>query len=173
MRENRKRLNGECGSVEISILKPAVRAGVMLVALWAAIGCSFSKDREEAEQLAEQYFSEMVSGNMEGVLSLYSPQFYEITSRPEWQTFLQNQRARCGTPKTYSLVTWNVFSSFGTNAGTRTTLVYDVQYTRCRVSEKITVFKPFGGKIQIQGHLLTPKTGTSDEKGESRATQKV
>jgi len=66
-----------------------------------------------------------------------------------------------------------VFSSFGTNAGTRTTLVYDVQYTRCLVSEKVIVFKPSGGKIQIQGHFLTPKTGTPNEKRESQAAQKV
>lgn len=151
------------------ILKRAAKVAVVLVALYAALGCSFSKDREEAEQLAEQYFSEMVSGDIEGVLSLYSPQFYEVTSRAEWLTFLENQRARCGTPKTYSLVTWNVFSSFGKNSGTRTTLVYDVQYTRCRVSEKMTLFKPTGGKIQIQGHFLTPKEGNRNEKGELEA----
>ena len=147
-----------------------VVVAVMITVLCTVMGCSFSKDREEAEQLAEQYFLEMVSGNIEDVLSLYSPQFYEVTSRAEWLTFLENQRARCGTPKTYSLVTWNVFSSIGTNSGTRTTLVYDVEYSRCRVSEKLTVFKPSGGKIQIQGHFLTPKAGTQNDKGESHAT---
>jgi hypothetical protein len=155
------------------ILKRAGRVTVVLVAVCAALGCSFSKDRQEAEQLAEQYFSEMVSGNIESALALYSAKFYEVTSRAEWLTFLQNQHARCGTPKTYSLTTWNVFSSFGTNAGTRTTLAYDVQYTRCRVSEKITTFKPSDGKIQIQGHFLTPKAGIQNEKGEWQAALKT
>jgi hypothetical protein len=113
----------------------------------------------------------MISGNIEDVLSLYSPQFYEVTSRAEWLTFLENQRARCGTPKTYSLVTWNVFSSIGTNSGTRTTLVYDVQYSNCRVSEKLTIFKPSGGKSQIQGHFMTPKAGTQNDKRESQAVK--
>ncbi len=142
---------------------------MVAVVMSCAVGCGFSKDREEAEHLAEQYFSGMISGNMEAVLSLYSPKFYEVTSREEWRTFLENQRARCGTPKSYSLMTWNVFSSFGTNSGTRTTLDYDVQYTRCRVSEKMTLFKPSGGTIQIQGHLLTPKPGIQGDKGEVQA----
>jgi hypothetical protein len=163
----------EMTSMEIGIRKRAARVALMLVAVCVAMGCSLSRNKKEAEQLAEQYFSEMMSGDIEDVLSLYSAQFYALTSRVEWLTFLENQRARCGTPKTYALVTWNVFSSFGTNSGTRTTLVYDVQYSRCRVSEKITTFKPSGGKIQIQGHFLTPKAGIQNEKGEWQATLKT
>jgi hypothetical protein len=150
--------------VENGITSRAVRASVVLFALYAAMGCSFSKDREEAEQLGEQYFSKMQGGDMDGALSLYSTRFYEVTSRADWLAFLQNQRARCGTPKTHSLVTWNVLNTFGTNAGTTTTLVYDVQYSSCRVSEKMTIFKPSGGRIQIQGHFLTPKAGTPGDK---------
>jgi hypothetical protein len=142
----------------------------MLVALCGAVGCSFSEDRKEAEQLAEQYFAKMQGGDIEGVLSLYSARFYDVTSRADWLAFLQNQRARCGTPKTHSLTTWNVFSSIGTNSGTRTTLVYEVQYSNCRVSEKMTIFKPSGGKIQIQGHFLKPEAGIRNDKGESQAT---
>jgi hypothetical protein len=142
----------------------------MLVALCAAIGCSFSDNRKEAEQLAEKYFSTMQGEDIEGVLPLYSARFYAATSRTDWLAFLQSQRARCGTPKTHSLVTWNVLNMFGTNAGTTTTLVYDVQYSSCRVSEKMTIFKPSGGKIQIQGHFLTPKAGIQNDKGDSQPT---
>ena len=146
------------------------RVAVMGVALCAAIGCSFSGNREEAEQLAEKYFSTMQGENIERVLPLYSTRFYAATSRADWLAFLQNQRARCGTPKTHSLVTWNVLNMFGTNAGTTTTLVYDVQYSNCRVSEKMTIFKPSGGKIQIQGHFLTPKAGIQNDNGDSQPT---
>jgi hypothetical protein len=156
--------------VEIGITSRAVRACVMLVALYAVMGCSFSEDREESERLAEQYFAKMQGGDMEGALSLYSARFFEVTSRTDWLVFLQNQRARCGTPKTHSLVTWNVLNSFGANAGTTTTLVYDVQYSSCRVSEKMTIFKPSGGKIQIQGHFLAPKAGIHNDKGDLQAT---
>jgi hypothetical protein len=151
----------------------AARVALMVVALCAAIGCSFSADRQEAEQLAEQYFSRVQRGDIEGVLPLYSARFYVVTSRADWLAFLQNQRARCGTPETHSLVTWNVLNSFGTNAGITTTLVYDVQYSSCRVSEKMTLFKPSGGKIQIQGHFLNPKSGIQNDKGDSQPTLKT
>jgi hypothetical protein len=167
MRKTDARLGGESTSMEIAILK---RVAVMVVALCAAIGCSFSDNRKEAEQLAEKYFSTMQGEDIEGVLPLYSARFYVVTSRAEWLAFLQNQRARCGAPKSHSLVTWNVLNSFGTNAGTTTTLVYDVQYANCRVSEKMTIFKPSGGKIQIQGHFLTPKAGIQNDKGDSQPT---
>jgi hypothetical protein len=75
--------------------------------------------------------------------------------------------------KPHSLVTWNVLNSFGTNAGITTTLVYDVQYSSCRVSEKMTLFKPSGGKIQIQGHFLNPKSGIQNDKGDSQPTLKT
>lgn len=148
----------------------AVRAAVLVLALCAVMACSFSEDRKQAEQLAEQYFAKMQSGDVEGVLSLYSSRFYQITSRADWRVFLENQRARCGVPKSHSLVTWNVLNSFGTNAGTTTRLVYDVRYSSCRVAEKMTLFKPSDGEIQIQGHFLTPQAGIHNVKGDPQAT---
>jgi hypothetical protein len=156
-------------AADIGIASRAARVVLMLAALCGAIACSFSEGRKEAEQLAEQYFTKMQGGDIEGALSLYSARFYEVTSRAEWLAFLENQRARCGKPKTHPLVSWNVVSSFGTNAGTTTTLVYEVQYTNCRASEKMIIFKPAHGKIQIQGHFLTPKAGIQGDNDDSQA----
>ena len=161
---------GRFSSVRVAVAWRSARVAVMVVTLCAAMGCSFSEEKKEAEQPAEQYFAKMQGGDIEGVLSLYSARFYDVTSRADWLAFLQNQRARRGAPKTHSLTTWNVFSSIGTNSGTRTTLVYDVRYSSCRVSEKMTIFKASGGKIQIQGHFLKPEAGIQNDKGESQAT---
>lgn len=155
------------GIFEVSVRR-SVRAAVMVLVLCAVIGCGFSKDKQEAEQLAEQYFAKMREGEVAGVLPLYSPRFYEATSRADWLAILESQRTRCGAPKSHKLISWNVFSSFGTNSGVRTTLVYDVQYSSCRMSEKLIVFKPSGGEIQIQGHALTPKAPAP---GDNQAVQ--
>jgi len=163
----------ESAPVGNSIRIRAARLAVMIITLSAAIGCSFSEDRKEAEQLAEQYFAKMQEGDVEGILSLYSARFFAVTSRADWRAFLENQRARCGGPKTHSLVTWNVFNAFGTNAGATTTLVYNVQYSSCQVSEKMIFFKPSGGKIQIQGHFLQPKAGTQGVERDSQTTLKT
>jgi hypothetical protein len=145
---------------------------VMLLALCGAMGCSFSSDRKEAEQLAEEYFAKMKGGDIEGVLPFYSAGFYEETSPTEWRTILEDQRARCGVPQSYSLVNWNVFSSFGSNSGTRTTLIYAVRYSRCRVRETLTTFKPSGGNIQIQRHVLKRDTEGPGE-GDSQSPMKT
>jgi hypothetical protein len=160
----------EFASVEKSLLKFAARLAFMVITLGAPIGCSFSDDRKEAERLAEQYFAKMQGGDVEGALALYSARFFAVTSRADWRAFLENQRARCGAPKSHSLVTWKVFNAFGTNAGATTTLVYNVQYSSCQVSEKLTFFKPSGGKIQIQAHFLQPKTGTQRVERDLQAT---
>jgi hypothetical protein len=155
------------------ISRAAGRVAAMGIALCAMAGCSFSESRQEAEHLADQYFSVMQGPDVEPALALYSPRFYAATPRAEWLRFLKDQRARCGVPKTHSLVTWNVFSSMGTDSGVRTTLVYDVHYSNCQMSEKITTFKPSNGKIQILGHFLAPKSGTPDDKRAEPATLKT
>lgn len=170
MRKNRKRWAMKYGSLEVATTRRAARVALIVIALCVTIGCGLAKDRKEAEELAEQYFSTIRSGDIEGVLPLYSPQFYEATSLTDWLALLQNQRVRCGSPKSHSLVTWHVWSSIGTSAGVRTTLEYDVQYTSCRMSEKMTIFKPSGGKLQIQGHFLTPRVGKHDGPENSQPT---
>lgn len=140
---------------------------VMIFVAAGCSGCGFTEDRQEAEQLAEQYFAKAKAEDLDGMLSLYSPRFFEATSRDQWRQFLEEQRSRCGTPQSHTLINWNVFSSFGSNAGVRTTLVYDVKYSNCRVAEKLTIFKPSGGEIQIQGHFFTPKEGDPADKTSS------
>ena len=166
-------VQNESESLEPAISRGMVRIAVISIALCALLGCSFSESKKEAERLADQYFSMMQGSDMQGVLGLYSPRFYQVTSRADWLNFLQQQQARCGVPKTHALVTWNVFSSMGSDSGVRTILVYDVHYTHCRVSEKLTTFKPTGGSIQIQGHFLTPMSGTPDDKAAAQSTLKT
>jgi hypothetical protein len=164
-------LSGRPMENERRLRSKAVHVAVMLAVLCA--GCSFSGDKKEAEQLADQYFAKIQGEDLEGALSLYSARFYEATSRSDWLGVLESQRARCGTPKTHTLIAWNVFSSFGTNGGVRTTLTYDVQYSNCRMSEKMITFKPDDGIIQIQGHWLKKEPRKQDDKGESQVTLKT
>jgi hypothetical protein len=146
------------------------RLEAVMVMLFVAVGCAgcgFTEDRREAEQLAEQYFAKAKAEDLDGVLALYSPRFFAATSRDRWRQVLEEQRSRCGTPQSHTLINWHVFSSFGSNAGVRTTLVYEVNYSSCRVAETLTIFKPSGSEIQIEGHFLTPKEGDPADKTSS------
>lgn len=145
-------------------------AGLLLLSIATCVGCAFSADRKEAEQLAEQYFATVRAEDLDAVLSLYSPRFFATTPREEWRKFLGEQRSRCGTPQSHALVNWDVLNSIGSNSGVRTTLVYDVQYLSCRMFETITAFKPSGGKMQIQGHFFKPKDRDILERKDSSET---
>jgi hypothetical protein len=149
--------------------------GVVLAAAFVALcaGCSFSEDKNEAEQFAEHYFAKVKSEDMEGILALYSPRFYEMTSRDKWKGILEDVRSRCGTPQSHSLVNWNVVNSFGSNSGTRTTLTYDVKYSSCRIAETMTVFKPSKGAIQIQGHFFRYEDREIEDGGKATESLKT
>jgi hypothetical protein len=133
--------------------------------------CGLSKGRQEAESVAERYFTAMDAGDIPGALSLYSARFYQVTSRAEWLQWLSDLRARCGPPRSHSLSSWKVMSTIGTNGGMRATLVYDVQYSSCRMSESFTIFKPTGGKTQVDAHLQ--KTDSPNPEGKDRTATSV
>src|ERR1700753_3843963 len=149
------------------------RTALVLAVVALCAGCGFGEGKEEAEQAAEQYCASAKGEDLEGVLSLYSERFFAATSRDQWRKFLEDQRSRCGTPQSHSLVNWNVFSSIGSNSGTRTTLVYDVKYSSCQVLETITFFKPSAGKIQIQAHFMKLKERPENAPGDSRPIYKT
>jgi hypothetical protein len=144
---------------------------VILVA-WCA-GCGFTEGRKEAEQLAEQYFVKARADDLDGMMSLYSPRFFAVTSRDHWREILEEQRSRCGTPQSHALISWKVLSSVGSNAGVRTTLVYDVKYSSCQVAETLIIFKPSGGENQIQGHFFRQKENDPGKAKDSPDTFKA
>jgi hypothetical protein len=131
------------------------RARVILVAVTvsATAACGLTEGRQEAEAVADRYFAAIGAGDITGALSLYSERFYKVTPREKWLEWLNDVRARCGAPKSHSQTNWKVMSSVGSNGGTRVTLVYDVRYASCSVSETMMIFKPRGGEMQIEGHF--------------------
>lgn len=129
-----------------------ISALVVLAALLAS--CGFSENKVDAERLVDHYFEVVAGPDVAAALSLYSPQFFEVTPRDNWANTLKQIRDRCGTPKSHTLKTWSVNSRFGTNGGSSATLVYDVEYTQCHMSETITTFRPDGGERKIIGHYF-------------------
>jgi hypothetical protein len=144
------------GKIQMLIVRGTAILAAVVLGLIAS--CDFSQGRDEASAVAEKYFASMRGGDITGALSLYSERFYKATSRKTWLEFLNGVRARCGAPKSHSLKTWNVTKLFGTDRGTRATLQYDVQYSTCKMSEKMTIFIPDGGDGKIEGHLVTQES---------------
>ena len=138
--------------------------GVGLVIV-AASACDFSESRDDGEAFAERYFAAMSSDDLTGALALYSPRFFDGTPRDQWLATLKNLRERCGLPASHTLKTWMVTNTVGTNGGSNTTLVYDVKYSSCRLTETLVVSKPDSGEDKIIRHVLKLEGAMPDKAG--------
>jgi hypothetical protein len=128
------------------IFRAAPAAGLVLMA-----ACSFQSDSDN-RALIERYFSLAGANDLDGALKLYSDRFFTSTSRSEWRQVLNGLHERCGAIRAHTLSNWSQLNSFGSAAGSRSVLVYEVSYDRCRVAEAFTVFKPTDGTPAIVGH---------------------
>jgi hypothetical protein len=144
-----------------------IRAFLILslaLAMAAASACGSYASRNDAEAFAERYFAALQGGDVSGALALYSPKFFEGTPRGEWLATLQGVRERCGMPTSHSLENWVVTNRIGTDSGSSATLVYDVKYASCRLSETLVVFKPEGGEDKILRHILKLEGAAPDKR---------
>ena len=58
------------------------------IALLAALGCSTTETRLEAERFANRYYQGLRAGDVDGALAMCAPEFFESTPREEWLTSL-------------------------------------------------------------------------------------
>jgi hypothetical protein len=141
---------------------------LLLLCLGLAIAetsaCGLYASRNDAEAFAERYFAALNDADVTGALAFYSPRFFAGTPRDQWLATLQGVRERCGMPTSHSLENWVVTNHFGTDSGSSATLVYDVKYASCRLSETLVVFKPEGGEDKIVRHILKLEGAAPDKR---------
>jgi hypothetical protein len=126
------------------------------IALLSA-SCDLQENSEQDRALADRYFAASAAGDYETVLSLYSQQFFAKTTREQFRDLLMSVHTRCGAPKTHVLKGSTITSSLTDGSG-QATLIYDVTYDRCRLSEVIRIAKPDNGEPKILGHQLNFQT---------------
>jgi hypothetical protein len=117
------------------------------------VSCDLQKNSEEDRALADRYFAASAAGDYETVLSLYSQQFFAKTTREQFRNLLASVHTRCGAPKIHILKGSTITSSLTDSSG-QATLIYDVTYDRCRLSEVIRISKSDNGEPKILWHQL-------------------
>ena len=145
----------------------SIRALLILplgLAIAAASSCGFYEGRNDAEAFAERYFAALNGDDVTRALAFYSSKFFEGTPRDQWLATLQGVRERCGMPGSHTLENWVVTNHLGTDSGSSATLVYDVRYASCRLSETMVVFKPEGGEDKIVRHILKLEGAAPDKR---------
>jgi len=132
--------------------------------------CGMSESREESIAVADRYFAAMSTGDVAAALRFYSEKFFATTPRPEFERTLTDLTQRCGKVTSHKLASWATNSTIGTNAGSTTMLLYDVQYSACETSETMKIFKADGGAPQIVAHAIKVQQGKSQHAGKPSQT---
>lgn len=127
-----------------------VAACVILIA-----GCALARGvPEEAKAIGEQYYEAAKAMDLDRMVSLYSPSFYDLSNpkltEAEWRARLAEMREKLGELEDYRLTDSSVRTFAGTGAppGTYYELAYEVKYSKHKATEKITIFKPVNGGDQ-------------------------
>lgn len=131
-----------------------VRASVLALAALAG-GCGLSRDRAEAQRVADAYFEAVRAGDLERATRLFSPDFFRQTPRERWLTGMGNLRGKLADLQGHELVNRNIRKRVGTGGGTYCQLQYQVTYSRHPAQETLLLVRPTGGQsFRITGHHI-------------------
>jgi hypothetical protein len=89
-------------------------------------GCGVDQRKSAAEDLMARYYQSITPLDLEAVLSLYDPTFFEATSRDDWSEELTTFTDRMGRYVSRRLVAWKVSTSGEDGPSVR--LRYEVEY---------------------------------------------
>jgi hypothetical protein len=121
-----------------------------------AFSCGVRGSPTPAKAVVSEYFNRIQNGRFEAALDLYSPYFYESTTRDQWLTSLKKVNDELGSPQTYEATRWAISQVAGTQkSGTYTVLTYSVRYAKYPAEETFTVYQPsIGGEPRITRHSI-------------------
>ncbi len=115
--------------------------------------CSFTENKQAAEQTAESLYLYLAIEDIDGVMGLYSDRLYQETSREDTRMFLNTLLDRLGQYQSHELISWDVSSQVNTQfMGTVTVLVYNVHYSHDDATETLTFLG--SSPPQLVGHFV-------------------
>ncbi len=120
------------------------------VALAAVSACGFTEAKEDAETLAATYFQAAQIKDLDKIVDLYWPSFFQATSREDWGKTMLMVWDKLGVPGDFELQSWRVDAG-ATAGGTQIVLVYSVTYEDYAAVETLTIFRR-SGEAKILGH---------------------
>jgi hypothetical protein len=111
----------------------------------------------EVTPLIDNYFSEYQKLEYSGIFEFYSDEFYQTTSRKNWEREVEMLKEKKGPLETYKLHTWQ--SSTKTKPGkTIYILLYIVKYEKILAEEKFVIEKDNeSGLMLINAHSISSR----------------
>lgn len=146
-------------------MKKSVQVLMLLTALAVFLSCGSSQSKVEAEGKAELLYGEISSGYSDKVLDIYSPIFYENTSRERWSKNLNKILSVAGEYESSELIDWWV--SRNLKEKTRVKLVYRVDYSNLETIEELS-FLVSGRNVELVGHHISSDQLLLDDSDSSK-----
>ncbi len=121
--------------------------GLLAVLGCLVAGCGFSKDRQSAEVVADEYLTAVANQDVDKAISLCDSQgFQQGLTEKEWRKVLASLPKKVGKVKGRKMVGWFVQKqAMGGMTGTVCTLKYEVTYAKYPSREVVTLFRPLRG----------------------------
>jgi|HubBroStandDraft_4_1064222.scaffolds.fasta_scaffold454124_2 hypothetical protein len=136
--------------------RPVHRAVAVAVATLAAVtlpSCGIYDSKVNAERVAENYYSDVLSSRPESALRLYANSFFATTPKQKLLDLFKEVYLRCGTPLSHKLVSWQAHTDLSM-ALSAATLVYDVRYTSCETRETLVLAEQSQGVWKIMAQYF-------------------
>jgi hypothetical protein len=129
--------------------------GTGVMASLLAVACSSGIDVEEASAAVENYFRTYETRDVEGILALYSDQYYEQLPRKKRIRLLELQYELLGSIKSWNIVDWRTDKKLGLGGYQMSaTIQYELNYEKSSSVENFTIIRTAGGEIRILGHHI-------------------
>ena len=103
-----------------------------------------------------RHFQAISTNGYDTAMSDYGTQFFQKTSKDEWNKMLAKLTGRLGTYQSHTTTGWRVFKNAGSfGAGTTVTLQCQVTYSKYSATEIFTLFKGVtDSDYKILGHKI-------------------
>ena len=125
-------------------------------------GCGAGKHKQAAEALANDFYRAFSANDWDSALNLYGPEFFEKTTKDQWQTTLMGIREKVGAHQSHEVKGWQHKSRVGTGGSKQTTvLTLQVSYASAVTTETLTFLSSAEKGLRIVGHniqLPSPKS---------------
>jgi len=131
-------------------------------------GCGMSATKKAAEKKADELFAVRATGDLDALLDLYAPVFYQHMPRDKWRATLELVTQQLGPVRSRQLANWRTTVNTAGADGTDTQLLYHVEYSKAKGTETLQFLGGDGdtpplliGHTIFSSSLKLPPEGTA------------
>jgi hypothetical protein len=119
----------------------------LLVALSALCGCNPAQDWDDARVVANRVHSQLSAGDHAGIYKEAAPRFKTVGTESQFVALMRQLTHEHGFLKDARELGYE--SGFDTEAGAVSVLLYDVQFEKSRMRERLMIKRSHTGKMEL------------------------